>query len=601
MRHLGRYAMFGEIASGGMASVHFGRLLGPSGFARTVVIKRMLRELIKDPEFAAMFVDEACLAARVKHPNVVSTLDVVSDEDELFIVMDYIHGESLEALMVESSARGQSIPQAIVSAIMVQALLGLHAAHEAVSAEGEPLHLVHRDFSPHNVLVDVDGIARVADFGVAKTAQKLHRTRDGQIKGKWSYMSPEQIAGEELDRRSDVFAAGIVLWEALTLERLFLHQNPARIATDITFKEVAPPSAHGAASNEALDAVVLTALAKEPGERFATARAMAEALRRASPPADTLEVSSWLQAIAGEALEERARRVAAVERASASISAVKSAAISHVDSGAPDTAIEQDAPGGVRGSVQADVEPGALSTLAAGSRLVDQIEPILAVARAERVRFTPPPPEDDLPGDEAPPTKRQHTPSAPPSNPVASGKATLARDLAASTLFADDAPDPIALARELAVSSRPAAEEPLTRSDPVAVAPPPKRRWLWGAALLVAGGAIAYFFFTQPGDGRTTTRDGAAATSGSGITPPVMPPLGSTTPSASEAPPSSAAPSPPAPSASSTPASRPAVEAPSARVQPSARPPKSAGPNCNPDYILRPDGVKVFKPECFER
>jgi eukaryotic-like serine/threonine-protein kinase len=567
MRHLGRYAMFGELASGGMASVHLGRLLGPAGFARTVVIKRMRRELTKDPEFAAMFVDEACLAARVKHPNVVSTLDVVSDEDELFIVMDYVHGESLEQLMLDTSARGETIPLSIVSAILVHALLGLHAAHEAVSAEGEPLHLVHRDFSPHNVLVDVDGIARVADFGVAKTAQKIHQTRDGQIKGKWSYMSPEQVASADLDRRSDVFAAGIVLWEALTLERLFLHKNPAKIAAEITFKEVAAPSAHGARSTPELDAVALKALAKEPEDRFPSARAMADALRRALAPADTLAVSEWLESIAGERLAERARRVASVERASAGVAAMpQAAAKSHIDS-------ERDPV----------PETPALSTLAAGSRLVDSIQPILAAARAERDRSTAPP---EIEG--APPTTRRISQEAlAPSSPTG-GKATLAREIAANTVLADDAPDAIAMAREIAVSSRPGLAEAPTEPQPEpaptdsdrAVVPPPRPRWPLVVVLLLlfAAALVVAYALMKPAEvaprREETPRPSATAPAG----PPSAPPART-----------SAAP----------PASTPSVRASATPQPPRSAQPAPRKPSCDPNFIVRPDGVKVFKPECF--
>lgn len=333
LRQLGRYALFGEMAKGGMANVHLGRLLGSAGFARTVVIKRMKAELAEDNEFVEMFVDEARLASRIQHPNVVSTLDVVRHDKELFIVMEYVHGKSLDELITASAKRDEVIPPRIVSALGVQALLGLHAAHEASSEDGEPLHLVHRDFTPHNLMVDVDGAARVVDFGVAMAAQKLHKTREGQVKGKWAYMSPEQVAGEEIDRRSDIFAAGIVLWEALTCQRLFFHENPARIATDITYKDVEPPSRHGSDCPAALDDVVLKALEKEPGDRFATAREMAQALRKAQPPTDVLDVSGWLDDIAGESLAARAREVAAIEKASSSLVALpKSGAISLIDS-----------------------------------------------------------------------------------------------------------------------------------------------------------------------------------------------------------------------------------------------------------------------------
>jgi serine/threonine-protein kinase len=218
---IGRYALYDEIASGGMATVHIGRLLGPVGFSRTVAIKRMHANLAKDPEFVSMFLDEARLAARIRHPNVIGTLDVVALAGELFLVMEYVHGESLFRLMKAARDAGSPIPLPIVSAIMVGVLDGLHAAHEATNEREEPLGIVHRDVSPHNVIVGAsDGLARVLDFGIAKAADRTHSTQDGQIKGKLSYMAPEQLASEAVDRRSDIYAASVVLWEAIAGRRM---------------------------------------------------------------------------------------------------------------------------------------------------------------------------------------------------------------------------------------------------------------------------------------------------------------------------------------------------------------------------------------------
>src|SRR5271154_2384991 len=207
-RSIGRYLLFGEIASGGMATVHFGRLSGPAGFSRTVAIKRLHPNLAKDPEFVAMFLDEARLAARIRHPNVIPTLDVVATEGEIFLVMDYVQGESLSRLIRAAVARGERIPPDMVAALMVGVLHGLHAAHEAKSDHGEPLGIVHRDVSPHNILVGTDGAARVLDFGVAKAIGRSQNTREGQIKGKLAYMAPEQVRGS-VSRRTDVYAASV--------------------------------------------------------------------------------------------------------------------------------------------------------------------------------------------------------------------------------------------------------------------------------------------------------------------------------------------------------------------------------------------------------
>src|SRR6185436_11579431 len=207
-RTFGRYVMYDEIAAGGMATVHLGRLRGERGFARTVAIKRLHSQYARDPDFVSMLVDEARIAARVKHPNVVPPLDIIATEaEELLLVMEYVHGEVLARLLGICVRRGEAVPPEIVVAIMVGALSGLHAAHEATSDHGEPLEIVHRDVSPPNILVGADGVARVLDFGVAKAGMRATITHDGSTKGKISYMSPEQLRGGVVDRRTDVFAA----------------------------------------------------------------------------------------------------------------------------------------------------------------------------------------------------------------------------------------------------------------------------------------------------------------------------------------------------------------------------------------------------------
>src|ERR1022692_1337015 len=163
-RIIGRYALYGKIAQGGLATVHLGRLLGPVGFARTVAIKRMHSQFAEDPEFVSKFLDEARLAARIRHPNVVPTLDVVATDGELFLVMDYVQGETLARLQRLLKAQGKTIPLPIVAALFSGILHGLHAAHEAKNERGEPLGMVHRDVSPQNVIVGTDGVPRVLDF-----------------------------------------------------------------------------------------------------------------------------------------------------------------------------------------------------------------------------------------------------------------------------------------------------------------------------------------------------------------------------------------------------------------------------------------------------
>jgi serine/threonine-protein kinase len=221
-----------------MATVHLARLLGPVGFARTVAIKRLHPHLAKDPDFVAMFLEEARLAARVRHPNVVATLDVVSDDGELFLVMEYVAGESLSRLVRKVREKGERIPPRYLVGIMSGALEGLHAAHEAKSEKNQPLGLVHRDVSPQNVHVGIDGVPRVLDFGIAKATNRVQETRTDQIKGKVAYMSPEQLAKGNIDRRADVYSASVVLWEALTGQRLFKADDVPSLVYAIINEEV---------------------------------------------------------------------------------------------------------------------------------------------------------------------------------------------------------------------------------------------------------------------------------------------------------------------------------------------------------------------------
>ena len=316
---LGRYLIFDEIGGGGMAKVHLGRALGAAGFSRVVAIKRVHAAKADDVDYATMLLDEARLAARIRHPNVVPTLDVVQIGGELILVMDYVHGPSLAWLMRVLEKRKERAPIPIVARMIVDALAGLHAAHQAKSERGRPLEMVHRDVSPHNVLISDDGAARIADFGIAKADGKLSMTLHGEVKGKLAYMSPEQLRGGAVDRRADVFGAGIVLWEMLTGRRLFSippNGHVANVVEEILTAAVLPPSRY-AAVPAAVDAVVMTALRADAADRFPTAEAMASALEAACVVASPKEVAAWVAVVAAELLEKRAALVAEIEQTSA--------------------------------------------------------------------------------------------------------------------------------------------------------------------------------------------------------------------------------------------------------------------------------------------
>jgi len=385
-RTVGRYAMHAPLASGGMATVHLGRLLGAVGFSRTVAIKRLHAQYAKDPEFVAMFLDEARLAARIRHANVIPTLDVVTEGEEVFLVMEYAPGESLWRLGRAISERHARLPLRVVSSILVGILHGLHAAHEARDEQGAPLNIVHRDVSPQNVLVGTDGVAKLLDFGVAKAAGRAQFTREGQLKGKLGYMPPEQLRGEAVTRAADLYAVGVVLWELVTGERLFHGDNEGVIVVQVLRGEIPSPFAvlqqrglsllpeDAQANLGDLEQLIARAVASDPGQRHTTARELAIALEQAVPPAHAAEVGQWVELLAHDALARRARAVEDLERgpasagASLTASSPPPAASSGLLSGVPTTGTDLRA------------QPSSLSvvTRSAPSAPVTRDNPVLA-------------------------------------------------------------------------------------------------------------------------------------------------------------------------------------------------------------------------------
>lgn len=297
-----------------MAAVHFGRLVGPAAFARTVAVKRLHPGMADDPDAMAMLMNEARLAARLHHPNVVAALDVVVERGDAYVIMEYVHGEALGNLLRASKSAVRP-STGVISSILSDTLRGLHAAHEARNEQGEPLEIVHRDVSPQNVLVGTDGIARLIDFGIAKAQSHAQATTEGRLKGKLAYLAPEQIRGQRATRRTDVYSAGVVLWEALTARRLFDGDSAGAIMEQILVGWVEPPSKYVPEIPEELDSVALCALQTDPGRRFATAHEMAEALEAASPPASATKVGAWVRATAGDGLREREERLRSIEGA----------------------------------------------------------------------------------------------------------------------------------------------------------------------------------------------------------------------------------------------------------------------------------------------
>jgi hypothetical protein len=310
-RAVGRYVIYDQMAAGGTARVHLARRIGPAKFSRIVVMKGLKPIFSSDEELRAMLVDEAWLAARISHPNVVSVIDVENDGDELWLALEYVHGETLSALL--RAQAGKPIASTVAATIFAGVLHGLHAAHELCDERGAPLGLVHRDVSPQNIIVGVDGVARVLDFGIAKALGRSQATRDGEVKGKVAYMAPEQLFGENVTRRTDVFATAIVMWEALTGRRLFMGETESETIVRVGNMAIPAPGSVVPVP-PALDAVLLRALAREPDRRFATAREMAQAIEGAVELASATQVGGWVESLAAETLTARRQVIQRIER-----------------------------------------------------------------------------------------------------------------------------------------------------------------------------------------------------------------------------------------------------------------------------------------------
>lgn len=318
---IGRYALFDEIAAGGAATVHLGRLLGPRG--RTVAIKSLHPHYLKDHEFVAMFMDEARIVSRIpSHPNVVPMIDLMRTDGGLFLVIEYIHGESLAKMVAAARAAQAPIPPKIAGAILAGVLHGLHAAHETRSRDGQLLDIVHRDVSPANIIVGADGVPRVVDFGIAKAAGRAQTTREGQIKGKLAYMAPEQIRGQ-VDRRADVFAAAVVLWELLAGRRMHGAVKDVDIITRVLRGKIEPPSAFARELSADVDALVLKGIAVDPSRRHGSAREFALGVEKSVGVASAAEVAAWVERFASGVLAERAVLVGAMEKAATGLVAAE--------------------------------------------------------------------------------------------------------------------------------------------------------------------------------------------------------------------------------------------------------------------------------------
>src|SRR5271165_5164148 len=275
---LGPYELLRRIATGGMAEVYLARRAGPFGFQKLVAVKRILPQYTRDPDFVAMFIDEARVCARLGHPNIVQVFDFGEQDGELYMAMEYVDGTTGARLVRAAAARGEEVPLDVCLHIVLSVLRALDYAHGACDDDGNPIMLVHRDVSPGNVLIDRSGAVKLTDFGIARAAEIERRTDAGQLKGKLGYMSPEQVVGRELDARSDLFTLAIVLTEMVILRPLFSGGTEIDVLIRIRDTDLRALDRAADPVPDDVRSVLFRALSRDPAQRWTTAGAFADAL-----------------------------------------------------------------------------------------------------------------------------------------------------------------------------------------------------------------------------------------------------------------------------------------------------------------------------------
>jgi serine/threonine-protein kinase len=314
----GKYDLLALLATGGMAEIWLARVSGMAGFEKLVVIKRLLDKLAVDNEYVEMFLDEARINARLTHSNIVQVLELGQVDGKYFMAMEFVPGLSVSQVGKRATKTLGDVPQDVACGIVAQACSGLHYAHEKTMPDGSPLNIIHRDVSPQNLILTYEGLVKVLDFGIAKADHRQSQTRTGLVKGKFSYMSPEQCLGQALDRRSDVFALGIVLFELCTARRLFKRRSTYETYTAITKADVPLPSKLNGKVHAAVEAVILRALALKPDDRYATADAMLdgleEAMRKAGLRGSAPDLARFMNDTFAAEEQEQRRLIAQAQR-----------------------------------------------------------------------------------------------------------------------------------------------------------------------------------------------------------------------------------------------------------------------------------------------
>lgn len=316
---IGRYEVLVLLGEGGMGRVCLARVIGPGGFERLVAVKLLHEHLGRRRGFVDMFLDEARVAARIRHPNVVPVLEVGEDAGQHFIAMDYVSGETLARAMNRLHKHDRRLPSAVAAHLVWGACEGLHAAHELLGPTGESMGVVHRDVSPENLIIGYDGTLRVTDFGVVKFDDQSWETAPGTWKGKAGYLAPELIEGRPIDRRADVFGLGIVLWESTLGRPLFRSENPFQSAELIRSNKVPAPTSIDPSFAPELETIVLKALAQSPDDRYPTARALGEDLRMWIASTGHMVAPLEIETFMGALFAERKKRRVEMERRASSM------------------------------------------------------------------------------------------------------------------------------------------------------------------------------------------------------------------------------------------------------------------------------------------
>jgi serine/threonine protein kinase len=301
------YEIIAKLREGGMATLYLARLTGPAGFSRDVAIKVIHPSLANDEQFRQMFLDEAMLSSRIEHPNVVRVEELGQQHDAHFLVMEFVHGCSLSQLQRALIARKRRLAPAYAARIAMHVADGLHAAHELCDETGRLLNVVHRDVTPENVLLAYGGHVKLIDFGIAKAYGRKHRTQDGLLKGKFRYMAPEQALGKPVDRRVDIYQLGIVLWEMLTLQRLFAAERDIDLLASVQRPRIERPSTVVDRVPPALDDAVMAALDPDPRRRPTDAQAFSRLLARAVPAVHEVDAGALRELLLATMSEHRQR------------------------------------------------------------------------------------------------------------------------------------------------------------------------------------------------------------------------------------------------------------------------------------------------------